>query len=213
MNKALKLFLIFLFISLISGCARSYHIINPTTVYYNNTKPLTEDVKISYKYDEQLNARNKRYSKKEKKNNMALIAVKVENNSNSTLVLNSNNFQVFTSSGTTLPFISGNTYTEVVKQITGIYLLYGIAGLSYSWGTDVNGNEFKEITFNPIPLLIGLGNTLLAHFANKSQIKSIQLNRILDKPILPGSSLSGFLILPVSGYPELNFVYYKDKLK
>ena len=73
--------LVLLSIFLSSGCASSYQMINPPGLTYLSNSS-DKSVSLDYKY----NLLPKKYAKKEVKNNIRLVAVKITNNSGRDLV-------------------------------------------------------------------------------------------------------------------------------
>lgn len=204
-----KLFQLLVITVLFSGCARTYHAIRPEIYNYDNKKFVTEELNVSYFYDVQNHSRNKRYARKERKQDFKLMAIKVENNSDSILILTRDNFYIKTASGRDIKIVAPEMYTKLVRQYSETFVLfYGIAGIGYTWGEE-NGEKFSKVTYSPLPLIIGVGNAIYAGISNSNQKKNLIEKDIFNKPIYPKSSIYGLIAISESGFPELNFFYYK----
>lgn len=207
MKKKLFYFTLLL---LFTSCARTYHVIEPSLYNYENKKTLTDEVSISYYYNVQHQGNNKPYARKERKKHKRLVAIKMVNNSDSVITLSQENFYIKTSSGRDIRIIDDVTYTKAIRQYSETFVLfYGLAGISYRWES-VNGQVSTELTYNPIPLIIGIGNAIYAEISNSKQKQNLANNQIFNKPIHPKSSLYGLIAIEEAGYPELNFFYYNE---
>jgi len=192
------------------SCARSFHTINPAIYNFDNNKVLAEDINISYKYGCQELAQNKPYSRKERIKNIKLISIKIENQSNSEVTINKDNFVIKTASGRDIVIISSEEYSKAIRQYSETFaLFYGLAGITYLSITTPEGKTTTEWGYNPIPLVIGLGNAIFAEVANSNQKKNLALYNIFGKTIMPNSTIYGLLAINETSFPELNFVLYK----
>jgi len=197
---------------LITGCARTYHVINPSILHHENKKTLKKDVDISYLYNVQNLMQNKPYERKENKKNIHLLSVRIENNSNSPITITKENFQIKTSSGKEIKIIDPLLYSKTIRQYSETFLLfYGLSGIGYEWGT-VNGESYSKLTYSPLNLIIGIGNTIFAENSNAKQKKNLIENDIFNKTIHPHSSITGLIAVYTLSYPELNFFYFDTNL-
>lgn len=200
-NTTLSIFLVLL----ISGCARKFHEIDPSIYNFENEKLLTEGVQVSYFYDVQQNVRNKPYARKERNKSLKLIAIKIKNNSDSSLLITRDNFFIKTFSGKNIQILYPIEYTKAIRQKSEFFVLfYGLAGIGYEWG-ESNGQGYSNFTYNFIPLLIGIGNAVVAETSNSKQKNNLAETNIFNKTISPGASLYGLLAIEESGFPELFF--------
>ena len=205
-----KLFPIFLLIILITSCARSYHTIYPEFYNYDNKKPFIEGITVSYFYDVQNHVRNKPYARKERKNGLKLVAIKVENKSDSAITLTRQNFNIQTSSGRNIYILENSAYTSIIRQFPETFIIfYGLAGIQYEWG-NVNGESYSRVTYNPIPIIVGIINAIIAGNSNSKQKENLEKNEIFNRTIHPNSSIFGLIAIKEAGYPELNFIYREN---
>ena len=148
------LFLITLFF--FSGCASNYHIISPNQLYYTSQNE-NDGVSLSYKY----NVLSKKYAKKEEKNGIHLVAVKITNNSQKDMVFGEDIKLVY-DNGNEVFILHNKEVFKSLKQHPAYYLFYLLL------------TPMQLITNNsqtPIGLVVGPGvaggNLILAASANK----------------------------------------------
>lgn len=110
-NKINLLFLVGIAV-LLSSCAASYHQIMPGMLGFN---PAIDNngIGFSYKYNVQLERGNKRYSKKEFKKGMHLVAVKITNNTGETIKVSDD--IAFYANGNPVTPLEPFVYKEAVK--------------------------------------------------------------------------------------------------
>jgi hypothetical protein len=201
--------LIFVAIGVIfSGCARTFFSIDPSAISYTGTKHLADDVYITYRYNVQEMNANRPYARKERKKDMRLIAVEIRNNSTTEFILNRDSLSILTPTGGEVQVLETGTYTKAIRQYSETFVIfYGLAGFGVAWGSDSNGEEFFNMSYNPIPLAVGVGNAIFAESSNSKQKRNLLAFEIFDKPIEPGEKLYGLLPVQTEGHPELIFKY------
>jgi hypothetical protein len=162
------------------------------------------------KYGMQEFVQNKKYARKERKKNIKLISVKIENLSDAPITINAGNFLIKTATGRDIPIIPAEEYTQKIRQYSETFVLfYGLAGIGYVSTTTPEGQTTSEWTYSPIPLIIGIGNAIFASVANSNQKKNLAENNIFGKTIQPKSSIYGLIAIKEQSFPELNFILYK----
>lgn len=189
---------------LLASCAKSLKPIYPEGTYYHNNSNINKDLKISYSYGALDNSQNFKYSKFEKRSGYNLMTVKIVNHSDSLYQLNQNNLVVTTNNGASVPLINPIEYCHSVKQKSGGYLAYGLLGIGVQT-TSTGSYTSTEIIFNPLPLIGGIVNTIIAETANNNLKQQISNRSITNMSIPPKSTVYGYLIVPNIGYQELNF--------
>lgn len=203
----MKKYIIILLASVaISSCARSYKLPIPQYLNYANKKVLVENVTISYMYDVQFDQRNYRYSKKEKKANLALIGVKIENNGEKAIEIKKENFKIRTSAGHEVPIIPPVLYTRRVRQNSELFALYALGGVNYYYESD----GYSSISYNPLFFIIAMGNVFAAQGANIKQKKFLTKQQIIGKTVNPKSTVYGLIAIPENNYQELEFELNTD---
>lgn len=202
-----NLFILLTLFSL-SSCAKKYYSITPSSSNYENRARTTGSLKVSYLYDVQFAEHNERYAEKERKYDLKLLAVKIENVSNKPVQLQKEKMSITTATGRSISVIDHSFYTKKVRQKPENYVLfYGISGIGVYGEQDINGNVDLRVTYNPIPLAIGIGNAIVAGMANNKQSRNLSSNDIFGKTIAPGTHIDGLIAIGEQGYPELIFNY------
>lgn len=203
-KKILVLSLLYLFFS---SCASSYKNIDPSKFnYISNDK--NEKVTFSYKYD----ILNKKYSKKETKNDVKLVAVKVTNSSENELIIG-DNLELIYGDGNQLTLLENKEIFKSLKQSPASYLWYLLLTPTQFYTTSTNSNGYTEQTSSfPIGVIIGSGiaggNMLAASTANKKFKQDLLDYNLLGKKIKPGETVYGLLGIRSKMY---NSIYIKLK--
>jgi len=193
---SLKLAIIFLFCS----CAQSYHTLNPTKIAYTASNNL-EDISLNYRYDILSEKGNKKISKKERKHNFKLVAVKITNNTD-TVINIGNNAAFFSGNSITYPMDAISTKNSLKQSVPShlFYLLLTPLTLSLNGSTPF-----------PIGLIIGPaisgGNMFVAASANNNINKELVQYDILYRDIQPGETVFGLV-----GFRNLDYVPLTIKL-
>jgi hypothetical protein len=193
---------------LLFGCASSYKKIYPKFVYFHNKTSLAEDVDIYYSYDVQYDVNNKKYHRHEKQSNLTAIALRIDNRSASTIVLSPTNLTLKTQMGRIIPLVDSDTYIKRVRQRSENYLWHALWGVNFRVDTESNPGEARlELGYSLPFLFISLGNVAFSEISNARFKKNIEQELILGKPILPGKTEYGILLIPENNYPEIVFEY------
>jgi hypothetical protein len=178
---------------LLSSCASGYKIINPKSLNYIS-KNTNEGLVLEYKYD--LLA-NKKYQKKELKNNMKLVAVKITNNSEVDYVFGKD-VRLSFENGNDALIIGKDIIFNTLKQKSAYHSLYLLLLTARFDKTsrDFTGKETIERGF-PIglivaPVLAG-GNILAATSANKNFKKELTDYDLIGKTIKKGETVYGIV--------------------
>lgn len=177
---------IFIAIILISGCARPYRKINMSAIPF---KEYRQENTIDYSVRQGVlyNMKNYFFARREQKNDMSLIALKIVNKSD--LPVNINDLQ-FTC-GAVLPVttIKVTDYFDAIKQKPGLYWLYSAGVVVYP--RPPRGSK----KFIPLPfgLPVAAANFAIAYKSNKKMLQDIQLLDLTNKVIQPHDSIQGIL--------------------
>lgn len=173
----------------LSSCASTYKPLNPSSAPFTFTEK-TNGLVYSYQYDMLQLKGNKKYAKREPKNQLRVVAVKVTNTTDSTLHI-----------GKDYKFLMGNSETapippvvaaQQLKQGVPIYLLYLL--LNFQSTTVVNGVVEKG-PFIPTGPPIAALNMLIAADANSKFRKELVTQNITDKSVAPGETIYGLMTL------------------
>ncbi len=164
MKKRFQNLIICFAILLLGGCAAPYKQINPQSLNYS-AHDLVDNISISYQYDVLYYRANKKYAKKEQKRDLKLIAVKITNNSDTSITIGKDAF--FYGGDNKIVPVEPIIIKKELGQSTPIYLLYGLLSFLQIYQYDKNGN----VSSTPIGLVIGppiaIGNMAMAGSANK----------------------------------------------
>jgi hypothetical protein len=175
--------------SIFCSCASSYKAIHPQNLNYTSSDS-TET--FAYKYGILSQARNKKYAKKEGKNHISVIAIRINNNTMHTLKYGYN-YKIY-SGNQELEILPITTVTKSIKQTTPTYLLY----LLLTPAT-FNVSTATSKSSTPIGLIIGPGlaalNVAIAAKANSNFKKEMEAYSIFDKEIKTGDTVYGIIAI------------------
>jgi hypothetical protein len=200
MRKLFHSGLILAFIFLFCGCAQSYNALNPSKMAYYTSNNL-EDITLHYRYDILNEKGNKKISKKERKHNVKLVAVKITNNTD-TVINIGKNAAFFSDNSIIYPMDAISTKNSLKQSVPSnlFYLLL------YPLTLSVNGSKPFPIGLILAPAISG-GNMLVASNANKDLYKDIVQYDILFCDIQPGETVFGLV-----GFRNLNYAHLTLKL-
>ena len=179
------------FVFIISSCASSYNSISLEYNYENTSE--VDDVKLSYDYY----FLEKQYAKKERSNGIQLLAVRIENNSSSEIILG-DNLKFFAENGDELLFVEQENVLSQLSQKPVTYLLYLLLFPVNLFTTETDSYGVQRTTSStPIGIILGpaltLINMLTVISANKKFKTDIENNYLLNKKILKGQTITGLV--------------------
>lgn len=180
---------------LLSGCAGSYHAIQPERITtYQSANPDGAGVDFSYRYNALLtNGANKKYVKKERKMGYQIVAVQVRNNTDSEL--NFSRDLELTFADRPIQPVSSVQAAHDLKQGVAIYLLY-VLGIGQVGGTyDPYTGQTTGGTILPWGPLVAAGNMLGASGANKNMRNELAAYDLSNKVLRPGETVYGIMAL------------------
>lgn len=185
------------------GCASTYKPINPPAVYYS-AHDLQDGISFSYKFDVLREKGNKKYSKKEYKQGLKLIAVKVTNNTDTTIIIGQD--VAFYAGQNELTLLDPAVIKKSIKQITPAYLPYLLLNfLRLNVYTESSSDSY------PIGLAIGpglaVGNMICAGTANDNLLSELTKYSVINKDIKRGETIYGIIGIRSLDYPTLTLEY------
>jgi len=200
MKKAILKVLIFTYVIFLGGCASGYRTINPPSLNYNS-HDLQDGIGLSYKYDVLQERGNKKYSKKEDKKDVKLIAVKLTNNTES--IINVSKDIAFYSGQNQIIPMEPLAIKNSIKQIVPGYLPYLLLTLlTLNVTTETSQESY------PIGLFIGpaitIGNMAVAGSANTNLLKELNEFNVLNRDIKVGETIYGIIGIREMGYNPLS---------
>lgn len=206
LEKMIKTSALIIFAMLLNSCASGYKKINPETLNYAS-KNIDHAILFEYKHD----LLAKKYKKKETKNNVKLIAVKITNNSEKEIVLG-RDFKLFYENGNEVSIIETEKLFKTIKQSPASYLWYLLLSpiqLYSGTTTTTNGNytETKPANSFPIGLIVGPGlaggNMAVAGSANKSFKMELLQFDLNGKTIKKGETVYGLIGTNSNNYDSI----------
>ncbi len=202
----IKISSLLVFAMLLDSCASGYKKINPETINYAS-KNIESNILLEYKYD----LLEKKYKKKETKNNIKLIAVKITNNTEKEIVFG-RDFKLKYENNNEVNIIETEKLFKTIKQSPASYLWYLLlTPTQFYSGTTTTSNgyvtETKPANTFPIGLIIGPGlaggNMIAASTANtnfKNELMQFDLN---GKTIKKGETVYGLIGLNSNSYDSI----------
>lgn len=182
-------------ILLLASCAQSYNSIRPSRLNYHSTSNLDE-IKLEYRYDVLRESGNTKFHKKEQRNRLKLVAVKITNNTNEVIIIGKN--AAFFSNSKLLVPIEAHTTRNLLKQSQPSYLLYLLlTGFTVS----VNYDTY------PVGLALGpgltIGNMITASTANKNLLYELLDYDLNNRQIQPNETVYGLACFSGIGYEPI----------
>lgn len=191
---------------LLTSCASRYKKINPETINYSS-KSIESNILVEYKYD----LLEKKYKKKETKNNIKLIAVKITNNTEKDII-SGKDFKLSYENGNEISLIETEKLFKTIKQSPASYLWYLLLSpLQFYSGTTTTSNgyytETKPANSLPIGLILGPGlaggNMIAASSANKNFKNELMAFDLNGKTIKKGETVYGLLGVNSNSYDSI----------
>ncbi|MCG8474684.1 MAG: hypothetical protein MI784_04300 [Cytophagales bacterium] len=188
-----------------TSCASTYHSVNPSFLRYNNEHQRVGDgVRFTYRYD--VLGDQKKYAKKEKKNSVRLIAVKIQNNSPEELVFGTD-LRLTYGNRANVHMIEPGVLHKQLKQNTPLYLLYLLLTPLQFNVTNTNEQGVTETSSTPVGLVVGpgvaLGNMIVAGSANKRLRKDLLQYDLVGRTIKSGETVYGLVGIRSNTYEAL----------
>jgi hypothetical protein len=192
-------------LTFLMGCASSYEKVKPNDIDYLSKNDL-EQVTMQYKYDLLVN----KYKKKESKNNVKLVALKITNNSEKDYIF-SNDLNITFENGNSVLLLDNERIFQTLRQKPASHLWYLLLSLITINKTETRreGNitiEESKVIF-PIGLIIGpglaFGNLYAAADANKNFKNDLNQYNLIGKTIKKGETVYGLVGIQSNGYEGL----------
>lgn len=198
--KQFKLKVLLLSITvLLSGCAMYYRPINPPKLNYQNQSN-QNGIELAYEYNVLLKKGNKKYSNKELKSNIDLVAVKITNNTDSTITIGDN--VAFFSDSMLLNLVEPIKINRTLEQsLTGylLYMLFTPVNIEYT-----SNHVYAKLS---IGFLLGagltIGNMVTASTANRDFLKELKKYNLINKEIKAGETVYGIVGVNTGGFSPL----------
>jgi hypothetical protein len=164
---------------LLTNCASFYHAVHPDKISYPPTVNITDKLDLTYRYDVLKDAGNKKFVNSERKRNLKIVAVKLTNNSDTTINISKD--VSFYCGGSKIALLSPIETKSKIQQSWPAYGLYLIGCISLA----------------PLDILIfggiGAGNMIVAADANKKLLTELTKYDITNKELKKGESVIGLI--------------------
>lgn len=204
--KTIEISLLLIFAFLLNSCASGYKKINPETINYSS-RSIEKNIFFEYKYD----LLERKYKKKEAKNDIKIIAVKITNNSKNDLIFG-HHIMLNYENGMDVTFVETQKLYKTVKQSPASYLWYLLLSpvqLYSGTSTTNNGNyaTTESKSSFPVGLIVGPGlaggNMIAASSANKNFKKELVNFDLHGKTIKKGETVYGLIGLKSNSYDPI----------
>lgn len=205
--KLTKILVLISIVFLLASCASSYKKIDPKSLSYIS-KSSDGNVTLEYKYDLLVN----KYKKKETKNNVKLVAVKITNNSETEYTFG-NNLNLSYENGNSVLLLDTNQTFNIIRQKPASYLWYLLLlPVQFYSGTTTNAYGQTQATNSfPIGLILGPGiaggNMIAAANANGNLKKDLAEYNIIGKTIKRGETIYGLVSIQSGSYESLKLKF------
>jgi hypothetical protein len=197
MKIKLTLFSVLTFLML-SQCAGPYYSSDPSKFQYK-TLHNTEQFEYYMIDDVLAKSKNKRFAKKEKKQGLRMMAVKIKNITDSSIILSETNLKI-DQPQENYSVIPPAHFYDKTKKNTSLYLIWGLAFFTYG-KTEINTNAYGTPSADfttvivPIGIPIAIINMLISDKANKNYKKNLEQYNLLGKTLNPGEEVYGFVFI------------------
>ncbi len=190
-----KLVIPVIFGVLFCGCATTYSGLYPKSLKYTqHSSTDSARVNLYYKFDVLMDRGNKRYSRKEDRAHIDIVAVKVVNNTDKPLKLGEN-MSFYIGERKIIPLTNGQVIPRFRQGVFG-YILYSPIVLTTSSGP--GGSSVF-----PIGIPIAVGNMIAAGSANGNFKREFSANNLYSAVIPPGETVSGLVAFREIEYGRL----------
>ena len=202
MIKILKNSYLVMFIAILNSCASGYQKIYPKKLNYVS-KSIENNIILEYKYE----LLEKKYKKKEIKNGVKLIAIKITNNSEKEIVFGKD-FNLAYENGSIINIIPTDKICKQIKQSPASYLWYLLLTplQAYTTKTTYDG-QVQQSSGIPVGLVIGpsltAGNIANASSANRKLKNELLEFEINEKIIKKGETVYGLIGITSNNYDSI----------
>lgn len=192
-------------LSCLASCATTYQYIYPSKLDYKN-KYVNADLEYYMIFDVFTKMGCNRFAKKEIKNKVSMVSVKLINKGATPISIDESHFGI-SSFGAPVAMGTHDVFYKQLRQRTELYVLYAFTGIYY---TTLNSNTYPrppevKAHFIPVGLIIAPLNMAVSAMANSTLKKNIDKEKLLGKTIAPGDSACGFIYVNASAGKSLKF--------
>lgn len=211
--KILKITTLLLAGILLNSCASGYQTVNPERLMYNSISA-NEEVSLEYKYD----LLHKKYQKKEQRNDVRLVAVKITNTSSRDLVFG-DDIKLTYENGSQLLLLEQEKVFKELKQKPATYLFYlplTVLTLNITT-TNSDHNTYQTTNSIPVGLILGPGlaggNLYHAARSNKKFREDLSAHNMQGRRIAAGETAYGLVGVRADNYDALRIHVLNQEIK
>jgi hypothetical protein len=206
MQMKIKIYCLVLLATIFSGCAAIYNPIEPAYLNYELAGNY-QGLKLSYRYGILAELNNKRFAKKESKNKLQVIALKIENTTDRSFVFDKD--FVFASENQPLVLMENQKVAQLLKQKTWPSLAFLLLALAPQVET-TNGASVADFPVGQVagPML-AIGNIIVKVNSNKQFQSELAYHSINAKEIKPKETAYAIITIAAeSPMPiEVKFIF------
>lgn len=196
----------------LNSCASGYRKIEPSQVEYNSVHN-EQGISMQYKYD----LLRKKYSKKEQKKDVRLVAVKMTNNTGGDITFG-RDFTLSYENGTEPVLMDRDKVFSSLKQHPASYLFYLLLTPAVFQTSTTNSYGVQETSSSfPIGLIVGPGlaggNLIAAASANKKFKNELIEYDLQGKSIKNGETIYGLIGIRADNYDALKIKFLEGTLE
>ncbi len=200
--KFLKFFSLFSCVLFMTSCATRYKAIEPEQLMYNSINK-EGDISLEYKYD----ILRKKYSKKEQKKDVRLVAVKITNNSNRDVTFG-DDLRLTYANDNAINLLERDKIFSSLRQKPATHLFYLLlTPLTFSTATTNSQGITQTSSSFPAGLIVGPGlagaNLITASSANKKFKEDLRDYDMRGKTIPAGKTVYGLVGVKAGNYDAL----------
>ncbi len=191
-------------IAILSSCASSYVSVEPESLYYNSNDN-NNGVSLQYRY----NLMNKRYSKKERKKGIKIVAVKITNNTDQKIVFG-RDFSLAYANGFNVHVMDQNVVYRSMRQNSASYLWYLLlTPLKFYKKSDDGSISTTSVGYGLGPGLAGI-NMIRANSANEKLKKELYDFDLIGTTIKSGETKVGLIGIQSDNFDSIKIRMHKS---
>jgi len=192
-NQSICIILIFSLVIFLFSCAATYHPIDFDKTFQN----FTNENEISVTSNSFILENNPRFMSKAIKNNLRVIGIQINNNSNKCWILNPNNLNIRTQNGEEIILLEAKFASKLTKLGENGYAFWGLLWMV------INGIPI------PIGILLGISQIHKAKKSNQMMINDYNEKVVKQTTLKPYSSINGLLFLNLEDKNYNSTLYLK----
>lgn len=192
-NKMIVAFLLIFSMS----CAKKYYPLEPQSLGFRAGDTIS-GIEVGYEYNLLGQKGNRRYSKKEQKKDIRLVAVKIINHFDQSI--NIRRDVQFMANGNPVTLLDPQIAYNRLKQRPIFYILYAFVFFRVP---TYNSNGTQGSFIVPIGLPFAAYNLAVGFGANKKFLMDMEMFNVNNKIISPGESFVGLISFYSPAYPKL----------